>query len=134
MLVDSSVVLDLFTDDPVWAAPSLEALATARLGGTELVIDPMVYAEVSSGFSRVEDLERAIAGAGFAFEELPREALFLAAKAFVAYRRRGGERRSPLPDFFIGAHAAVRGWPLLTRGARRVRAAYPHLELIEPKR
>jgi Predicted nucleic acid-binding protein, contains PIN domain len=129
ILVDSSVVLDLFTDDPVWGEVSRRALAQALAEG-ELLIDDIVYAEVSVGFSRIEELDRALFGAGFTLSPIPREALFLAGKAFVAYRRRGGAKTAPLPDFIIGAHAAVTGLPLLTRDPRRVTSAYPKLKLL----
>lgn len=132
-LVDSSVVLDLFTDDPIWGEPSRRALAIALSEG-ELLIDDIVYAEVSVGFSRIEELDEALDGAGFTLSPIPRSALFLAGKAFLAYRRRGGAKTAPLPDFIIGAHAAVAGLPLLTRDPERVRSAYPRLELpaVEP--
>jgi len=130
-LVDSSVVLDLFTDAPIWGESSRRALAEASAMG-ELLIDDIVYAEVSVGFSRIEALDEAIGGAGFVFAPIPREALFLAGKAFLAYRRRGGTKSAPLPDFIIGAHAAVSGLPLLTRDPERVRAAYPRLRILVP--
>ena len=130
-LVDSSVVLDLFTDAPIWGESSRRALAEASAMG-ELLIDDIVYAEVSVGFSRIEALDEAIGGAGFVLAPIPREALFLAGKAFLAYRRRGGTKSAPLPDFIIGAHAAVSGLPLLTRDPERVRAAYPRLRILVP--
>jgi predicted nucleic acid-binding protein len=129
VLVDSSLVLDLFTDDPIWGERSRRALAEAAAEG-DLLIDDMVYAEVSVGFSRIEELDEALGGAGFTLAPMPRAALFLAGKAFLAYRKRGGAKTSPLPDFIIGAHAAVSGLPLLTRDPARVRSAYPKLELI----
>jgi predicted nucleic acid-binding protein len=104
-LVDSSVVLDIVTEDPAWAEWSAEALAQARDDGL-LVINPIVYAEVSTGFDRIEDLDDAVPAEDFRREALPYEAAFVAGKAFLAYRRRGGQKRSPLPDFYIGAHAA----------------------------
>ncbi|MGA9835544.1 MAG: PIN domain-containing protein, partial [Trebonia sp.] len=97
-LVDSSVVLDIVTDDPAWAEWSAEALAQARDDGL-LVINPIVYAEVSTGFDRIEDLDDAVPADDFRREALPYEAAFVAGKAFLAYRRRGGQKRSPLPDF-----------------------------------
>jgi hypothetical protein len=129
VLVDSSVVLDLFTNDPIWGEHSAQALAEAAAAG-ELLIDDIVYAEVSVGFSRIEDLDEAIDGALFTLAPIPRAALFLAGKAFLAYRRRGGVRTAPMPDFIIGAHAAVSGLPLLTRDPERVMSAYPKLRLI----
>jgi predicted nucleic acid-binding protein len=130
-LVDSSVVLDVVTADPTWATWSEDALAKARDEG-RLVINPIVYAEVSIGFDRIEELDEAVPAGDFDREQLPYEAGYVAGKAFVAYRRRGGERRSPLPDFYIGAHAAVRGYRLLTRDAVRYRTYFPSVELIAP--
>jgi predicted nucleic acid-binding protein len=131
-LVDSSVLLDVLTDDAVWGGWSREMLAVARDDG-QLVINPIVYAEVSAGFDRIEELDDAVPASEFEREPLPYEAGFLAGKAFLAYRRRGGERRSPLPDFYIGAHAAVRGYRLLTRDAARYRTSFPTLQLITPQ-
>lgn len=130
-LVDSSVLLDVLTDDPVWGGWSQEALAQARDEGP-LAINPLIFAEISTGFDRVEDLDDAVPEADIAREPLPFDAGFLAGKAFVAYRRRGGERRSPLPDFYIGAHAVVRGYRLLTRDVPRYRTPFPSLMLIAP--
>lgn len=132
VLVDSSVLLDVVTDDPEWSDWSsgrLEECADESV----LVINPIVYAEVSIGFERIEEVEELIAPEFFRREGLPWEAAFLAGKCFLAYRRRGGERRSPLPDFYIGAHAAVRGYRLLTRDARRYRTYFPRLELMAPE-
>lgn len=132
-LVDSSVILDIVTDDPVWAGWSGWALARACDDG-QLVINPIVYAEVSTGFGRIEDLDDAVPAGDFRREELPWEAGFLAGKAFLAYRRRGGRKRSPLPDFYIGAHAAVRRYRLLTRDAARYRSYFPTVSLVAPER
>lgn len=132
-LVDSSVVLDIVTDDPAWAGWSSDALAQARDDGP-LAINPIVYAEVSTGFDRIEDLDDALPADDFRREELPYEAGFLAGKAFLAYRRRGGQRRSPMPDFYIGAHAAVRGYRLLTRDLARYSSYFPTVSLITPPR
>jgi hypothetical protein len=131
VLVDSNVLLDVLTDDPVWLAWSSEALADAADAG-RLVINPLVYAEVSIGFERIEELDQALPAETFLRAPLPWAAAFLAGKCFVAYRRAGGERRSPLPDFYIGAHAAVEGMPLLTRDPDRYRTYLPRLELISP--
>lgn len=129
--VDSSVVLDVLTDDPAFYAASFACLV--QWGSTHnLCIAPIVYAEVSLGFRRIEALDDAIDGVGIAIRSVPRPALFLAGKAFESYRRRGGTITSPLPDFLIGAHAAVEGAPLLTRDPERVRAAYPRLRIINP--
>jgi predicted nucleic acid-binding protein len=130
-LVDSSVMLDILTADPRWTQWSSEALASARDDGN-LVINPIVYAEVSAGFDKIEDLEEAVPASDFEREQLPYEAGFLAGKAFLAYRRRGGDRRFPVPDFYIGAHAAVRGYRLLTRDAARYRTYFPSVEVIAP--
>ena len=131
-LVDSRVILDIATDDPAWAAWSADALAEARDNGA-LVINPIVYAEVSAGFDRIEDLDDSLPTEDFQREALPYEAAFVAGKAFLAYRRRGGQRRSPLPDFYIGAHAAVRSYQLLTRDAARYRTYFPTVRLIAPE-
>ena len=132
-LVDSSVVLDIVTEDPAWAEWSAEALAQARDDGL-LVINPIVYAEVSTGFDRIEDLDDAVPADDFRREALPYEAAFVAGKAFLAYRRRGGQKRSPLPAFYIGAHAAVRWYRLLTRDVARYRTYFPTVALIAPDR
>ncbi len=130
-LVDSNVLLDVMTDDPAWAPWSSDSIARAMDDG-RLVISPIVYAEVSVGFDRIEDLDDALPESEFEREALPYEAGFLAGKAYVAYRKQGGARRSPLPDFYIGAHAAVRGYRLLTRDTHRYQAYFPGLELIAP--
>jgi predicted nucleic acid-binding protein len=130
-LVDSSVVLDIVTDDPAWGSWSADALAQARDDG-RLVINPIVYAEVSAGFERIEDLDETIPASEFDREPLPYQAGFVAAKAFLIYRKRGGVRHSPLPDFYIGAHAAVNGYRLLTRDATRFRTYFPSVKLIAP--
>jgi predicted nucleic acid-binding protein len=130
-LVDTCVLIDVLTDDPTWAGWSAKTLVDARDAG-ELAINPIVYAEVSSAFDTIEDLNNALPAADFVREPLPYEAGFLASRAFTTYRRRGGARRSPLPDFYIGAHAAVRGWRLLTRDDTRYRGYFPSVELITP--
>ncbi len=130
-LVDSSVLLDVLTGDPTWIGWSESQLVRARDDG-QLVINPIVYAEISVGFDRIEDLDEVVPPTDFDREPLPYEAGFLAAKAFLAYRRRGGQRRSPLPDFYIGAHAAVRGYRLLTRDAARYRSYFPVVPLVAP--
>jgi hypothetical protein len=130
-LVDSSVLLDILTDDPVWAEWSQQAVARARDEG-RLAINPIVYAEVSTGFDTIEDLDDAVPVSDFEREPLPYEAGFVAGKVFLAYRERGGQRRSPLPEFYIGAHAAVRGYPLLTRDVAGYRRYFPSLVLVSP--
>ena len=129
-LVDSNVLLDLFTEDRLWREWSETQLADALDRGSTL-IDPIIYAEISISFERIEELEQALPPE-LEREALPWEAAFLAGKCFVEYRRRGGERRSPLPDFYIGAHAAVTGRALLTRDVGRYRSFFPRLELISP--
>ena len=132
ILVDSSVLLDILTDDPVWAAWSEEKLASLDRE-QQLVINDMVWAECSSAFNRIEDYSTVIARMGLAHRQIPKEALFLAAKAFVAYRKAGGTKIAPLPDFFIGAHAAVEGMTLLTRDPKRMKTHFPRLALICPE-
>jgi predicted nucleic acid-binding protein len=131
VLVDSNVLLDLFTDDPHWAAWSGAALADLA-DRHRLVINVIVYAEVSIGFSRKEDLDAILPRHSFEREPVPEAAAFLAGKAFLAYLRRSGTRRSLLPDFLIGAHAAVAGHTLLTRDAARYRTYFPTVKLIAP--
>ena len=131
MLVDSNVLPDVATDDPAWGSWSSGALARTT-DEAILVINALVYAEVSIGFTSIEALEEALPGDLYRREHLPYEAAFLAGKAFVEHRRRGGARRSPLPDFYIGAHAAVSGYRLLTRDAVRYRTYFPTLDLIAP--
>lgn len=131
VLVDTNVLVDVVEADPAWSDWSrrqLEILAATR----PLFINPIVYAELSIAFSRIEELERVIGKMELRYEELPRAALFLAGKAFADYRRRGGSRGSILPDFLIGAHAAVTGVSLLTRDTGRYRAYFPTVELISP--
>jgi len=132
ILVDSNVILDIFSEDPEWFEWSSTTLAEAT-EESRLVVNPIVYSEVSVRFSRIEDLDVALPRDRFIREPIPFEAAFLAGKAFVQYRRRGGTRASPLPDFFIGAHAAVAGYRLLTRDPYRVRLYFPKLELITPE-
>ena len=131
VLVDSNVLLDFATNDPTWS-PWSSAAIVAAASETTLAINPLIFAEVSVGYQTVEDLEEALPTAIFRREVLPYEAAFLAGKAFLKYRRRGGTRTSPLPDFFIGAHAAVAGFRLLTRDPNRYRTYFPTVELIAP--
>lgn len=130
MLVDSNVLLDILIPDPEWEAWSSDALARAA-EDAHLAINPVIYAEVSVGFREVEALEDALPSE-IRREGVPWDAAFLAGKAFVRYRRTGGARSSPLPDFFIGAHAAVRGYSLLTRDPRRYRQYFPSLRVVGP--
>jgi predicted nucleic acid-binding protein len=130
-LVDSNVILDVVTEDPEWMDWSASMLEDAAQRG-RLVINPLVYAEVSCGFDRIEALEEALPAEYFVREALPWAAAFLAGKVFLKYRRSGGIRTAPLPGFFIGAHAAVAGYTLLTRDARRFSTYYPKLQIIAP--
>jgi predicted nucleic acid-binding protein len=131
-LVDSNIILDVATNDPTWAEWSSMALETAA-NESVLAINALIYAEVSIGYERVEELELAIPSTIFRREPLPYEAAFLAGKAFLQYRRRGGLRGSPLPDFYIGAHAAVSDFRILTRDQRRYRTYFPTVDLIVPR-
>ena len=131
VLVDSNVLLDVLTEDPVWfdwSASALEEHAESSV----LIINPIIYSEVSVRFDRIEDLEEALPVGVFRRDHLPWEAGFLAGKCFLKYRRKGGARTSALPDFYIGAHAAVRGAALLTRDAAQYRTYFPTLTVIAP--
>jgi predicted nucleic acid-binding protein len=131
VLVDTNVLLDVVEDHPQWADWSQQRLEAAALNH-QLVINAVVYAELSIGFRRVEEVEAVLTETQILLEEIPREALFLAGKVFQRYKARGGTRTGVLPDFFIGAHAAVLGIPLLTRDARQYADYFPKLELIAP--
>lgn len=131
VLVDSNVLLDLITADERWSDWSARTLAEAA-DRSRVVINPIVYGEVSVRFSRIEDLEAALPGDMIDREAIPFEAAFLAAKVFQRYRKKGGKRSSTLPDFLIGAHAAIAGYELLTRDVRRYRTYFPKLTLIAP--
>jgi predicted nucleic acid-binding protein len=131
VLVDSNVLLDVLNDDTVWSAWSAAALLKAG-DSARLVINPIIYGEVSVRYSSIEALDEALPSMTFEREPLPFEAAFLAGKSFLAYRRQGGARRSPLPDFLIGAHAAIAGYQLLTRDTARYRTYFPRLRLIAP--
>jgi predicted nucleic acid-binding protein len=130
-LVDSSVILDVAQEDQEWEEWSASAIATAAHSG-RIVINPLIYAEVSCGYERIEELERALPADYFIREPLPWAAAFLAGRVFMTYRRRGGTRTSPMPDFYIGAHAAIEGYTLLTRDTRRYRAYFPKLRIVAP--
>jgi predicted nucleic acid-binding protein len=131
VLVDSNVLLGVMTEDATWLSWSVAAIERAA-DAFRLVINPVIYAGASVRFTRIEELDAALPTDLFEREPIPYEAGFLAGKAYLAYRRRGGRRRSPLPDFFIGAHAAVSGYQLLTRDSARYRAYFPKLSLIAP--
>ncbi len=130
-LVDTNVLLDIATNDDQWANWSDQAVVRARDRG-RVVINPIIYAEISVGYDSLEALDEAMPRDDFEREDLPYAAGFLAGKAFVAYRRRGGRKRSPLADFYIGAHAATRRYRLLTRDPSRYQTYFPSLELIAP--
>lgn len=131
LLVDTNVLFDVLQDDPQWADWSVGQLR-AQAKVHELVINPVIYAEISLSFSTLEALDRVVDTLGLALREIPRPALFLAGKAFAQYRRRGGSKAQVLHDFFIGAHAAVESWPLLTRDASRFCTYFPSLRVIAP--
>ena len=131
VLVDSNVILDLFEEDSDWVEWSEEMLH--RYSHTHsMYINPIIYLEISIGFKRIEELEDALSGCGFEPLQIPKEALFLAGKTYLKYRRRKGTKLSPLPDFFIGAHAAVDKLELLTRDTPRYKSYFPTVKLISP--
>ena len=131
LLVDTNVLVDVLQNDPQWAEWSIAQMrAQAKLHA--LAINPVIYAEMSLSFSTLEALDDVVLTLALELREIPRPALFLAAKAYAQYRRRGGSKGPVLPDFFIGAHAAVEGWPLLTRDASRFRTYFPTLEVLAP--
>jgi predicted nucleic acid-binding protein len=130
-LIDSNVLLDVAEDDLRWIAWSQAALGHAVTAGGA-AINPLILAEVSAGYDTIEALDAALPETELTRLALPWEAAFLAGKAFVAYRREGGTRRSPMPDFYIGAHAAISGLTLVTRDPRRYRRHFPRLKLIAP--
>jgi len=132
ILVDSNVLLDVMTEDPKWFEGSSHALARCA-DDSRLVINPVIYAEVSIRFATIEELEDALPISLFERRDVPWEAAFLAGKCFMRYRRAGGRRAAPLPDFFIGAHAAVEKLDLLTRDPARYRAYFPTVKLIVPE-
>jgi len=133
VLIDTNVLLDIVTNHPQWADWSQRQLEAAALKD-QLAINAVVYAELSIGFRRIEEVEAVLRKTQIVIEEIPREALFLAGKAFQRYKARGGTRTGVLPDFFIGAHATVLGIALLTRDARRYSDYFPKLEVLAPKK
>lgn len=132
LLVDSNVILDIFLDDPNWADWSESALANYSIH-TTLYINSIVYTEVSVGFKKIEELESALHKGGFQMLEIPKEALFLAGKAYLKYRKDKGIKKSPLPDFYIGAQAAVLDLDLITRDGGRYRTYFPTVRIICPE-
>lgn len=133
LLVDTNVLLDVLQDDPQWADWSIGQMR-AQAALHALVINPVIYAEMSLSFSTIEALDDVVRTLTLELHEIPRPALFLAAKAYALYRRRGGSKQQVLPDFFIGAHAVVKGWPLLTRDASRFNTYFPTLEVLAPRK
>jgi predicted nucleic acid-binding protein len=131
LLVDTNVLVDVLQNDPQWADWSIAQLrAQAKLHA--LAINPVIYAEMSLSFSTLEALDDVVLTLALELREIPRPALFLATRAYTRYRRRGRSKGPVLPDFFIGAHAAVEGWPLLTRDASRFKTCFPTLDVIAP--
>ena len=131
VLVDSNIVLDVFLNDLKWADWSESKLDEYDQLGS-LYINSIIYSEISIGFKRIENLESAIAKAGLQMLEIPKEALFLAGKAYLKYKKRKGTKRTPLPDFFIGAQAAVQNFDLITRDVSRYQSYFPTVKLITP--
>lgn len=131
LLVDTCVLVDVLQGDPVWAPWSMAQLrAQAHLH--PLGINPVIYAELSHSFNTIHEVDQTVDKLKLQLLEIPRPALFLAGRAYLQYRKRGGIRQGVLPDFFIGAHATVQGWPLLTRDAARFRTYFPTLEVLAP--
>lgn len=131
ILIDSCVILDIITEDPNWfgwSAKKLEECADEY----PLFINPIIYSEISIGFNKIEELEQCISPSIFKRVSIPWEAAFLAGKMFLKYRKLGGHRTLPLPDFFIGAHAVIENFSLLTRDTKRFKSYYPQLKLISP--
>jgi len=132
VLVDSNVLLDVLSVDEEWFTWSAEKISDCAEEGI-LCINPIIYSEISIGFNKIEELEAALPEDYLRYLQIPYEAAFLAGKCFLKYRRAGGTKQAPLPDFFIGAHAAIEGMTLLTRDAARYRTYFPGLALIHPK-
>lgn len=133
IMVDSCVYLDIFTRDPHWFDWSSKALADAANRGT-ILLNPVIYAEISMRFDRIEELDALLSPEVFEYRDIPPEAAFLAGKVFLKYRRPGGTKTLPLPDFFIGAHAAIEKVPLITRDSRRLETWFPSLEVVRPEK
>jgi predicted nucleic acid-binding protein len=132
ILVDSCVILDIITEDPKWMEWSSLTLEK-HANRNQLIINPIIYAEISIGYQKIEEVENRISPEIFKRASIPWEAAFLAGKAFLKYRKSGGHRSLPLPDFFIGAHAMIENLPLLTRDTKRLTYYYPKIKLIAPK-
>jgi predicted nucleic acid-binding protein len=132
VLVDTNVLIDVATEDARWLQWSSAQLANAMASG-RVAVNPVIYAEFSVQYATIEEVEAALSGFDFQRLAIPYEAAFLAGKVFKSYRSRGGRRNAPLPDFFVGAHAAVEGLALLTRDAKRYREYFPKLKIIAPR-
>lgn len=130
VLVDTSVIIDVVTDDPAWADWSIRQLEAYDVGG--LVINPVIYAELCFGFPTVDAVDELVREFSLSLQAIPRPGLFRAAKAFAAYRARGGVKGSVLPDFFVGGHAEVTGMAVLTRDTGRFQTYFPSVQLIAP--
>ncbi len=133
VLVDSNILLDVATNDPTWSSWSSDALAQCAEHAA-LLVNPIIYAEVSVGFTTIEALNAALPSSIYQRAPLPWEAGFLAGKCFLAYRRQGGVRNTPLPDFYIGAHAAIEKLALLTRDVARYQTYFPKVEILAPSK
>ncbi|RKX97145.1 MAG: DNA-binding protein [Spirochaetes bacterium] len=131
VLIDSNILIDIFSDNPEWCDWSRDQL-TLLSSSTLLFINPIVYSEISIGFEKIEELEECLAVLPLRMAELPEAALFLAGKAFLKYRRSKGTKNTTLPDFFIGSHAAVNNWAVITRDAKRMSYYYPGVKIISP--
>lgn len=130
-MIDSNVILDVVSHDSVWfewSSTKMKELSTKDI----FIVNSIIYSEVSIGYHRIEEVESLFTPSYFVREPIPWEACFLAGKCFLQYRKKGGTRTSPLPDFFIGSHALVRGCHLLTRDAARYKTYFPKLHLITP--
>ena len=132
MLVDTNILIDVVNDDPRWADWSIHQLCVQSKIHV-LSINPIIYSELSSAFSKIEDLDDVLQTMGLKFVQIPKPALFLAAKAFLMYQKKGGNKHNVLGDFFVGAHAAVSRLPVLTRDTQRFQTYFPSVELVSPK-
>ena len=132
MLVDTNILIDVVNDDPRWADWSIHQLRVQSKIHV-LSINPIIYSELSSAFSKIEELDDVLQTMGLKFVQIPKPALFLAAKAFLMYQKKGGNKHNVLGDFFVGAHAAVSRLPVLTRDAQRYQTYFPSVELVSPK-
>ena len=131
VLIDSNILIDIFSNDKEWGDWSRDQL-TVLANTTRLYINPIVYSEISIGFERIEELDECLSILPLSHQELPRDALFLAGKAFLRYRRKNGNKISPLPDFYIGAHAAVKEWQVITRDPNRMAYYFPTIRILSP--